>query len=113
MEKLFNQMKAYLNMDTEISFEEFSGYYNDVIGLINDKFQELSEAELNQARFILLNLSTNARNRAARRSLHAKKYKKMAEKSQFWADAIGYRLTQMGLTQKQIADAYASLSDQC
>lgn len=27
MQELFDKMKEYLNMDTEISFEEFDGYY--------------------------------------------------------------------------------------
>lgn len=111
MDKFFAQMKEYLNMDTEISFEEFSGYYNDLLGHLNPNSPELSEVELHQARFILLNLNTNAVDRAARKGPQAKKYKKMAEKSKFWEDAIRYRLTQMGLTEKQIKDAYASLSD--
>ncbi len=112
MEKLYNQMKEYLNMDDEISFGEFLEYYEEVMEFLKNNFEELNDEEAHQGRFILLNLSSNAGERAKRKGPLAKKYKKLREKTQFWEDAMTYRLkNNMGLTNKQIDDRYLELYD--
>jgi len=111
MDKFFEKMKEYLNMDTEISYEEFAGYYEELMAFLRDNFQDLNEEDTHKARYVLLNLNTNAEDRAKRKNPVAKKYKKMKEKSQVWIDATAYRLSQMGLSPKQIEEGFAKLNE--
>lgn len=111
MEKLFEQLKGYLKMDSEISFTEFSTYYQEIIAFLNESFDKLNNDELLKARFIATILYSNAVERASRKGSDAKKYKKIGEKSKFWADAINYRLLQNGMTQEQINQADQEISE--
>ncbi|MHB8170765.1 MAG: hypothetical protein ACYDG6_04385 [Thermincolia bacterium] len=111
MEKIFNQMKEYLSMDSEISYEEFFSYYEEVMEYLKNNLDGLNEEEVHQGRFVLLNISSNAEERAKRKGPLAKKYKKLREKTRLWEDAMTYRLTQMGLTNEQIDECYLKLYD--
>lgn len=111
VENHFNKMKEYLNMDTEISFEEFENYYQVLMNNLKENFENYSQDELNKGYYILLNLGSNAVERAKRKGPSSKKYKKMGEKSQFWADAITHKLKKMGVTQEEINQAYSEISE--
>lgn len=111
MEKLFEKLTEYLHMDTEIPFEEFSVYYQDVIDKLNQDFQELSQDECVKARYICSILQANAEMRAKNSKAHAKAFKKMMTKSGFWADAIAYRLLKEGMTQEDLDKASEALND--
>lgn len=109
MQELFEKMKEYLNMDTEISFAEFDAYYKNVIAFLNDNWQKLDEEETLHMLFILDNLKSNSEDRAKRRTKEAKKYKKMEERSAIWASALIKRLRDLGMTDEQISKRYEEI----
>lgn len=111
MEQHFQKLKEYLNMDTEIPFDEFEVYYKEVITYLQGNFESLEHATLIKARYITSIISGNASNRAGRKGSQAKKYRKMADKCDFWADSIKYRLLQEGLTEEQIDEAEQKLNE--
>ncbi|AEF95306.1 hypothetical protein Desca_2479 [Desulfotomaculum nigrificans CO-1-SRB] len=111
MEKYFEKMKEYLNMDSEISYEEFNDYYSQVIAFLNDNYQHLSNDETVKARFILSILVSNSQERAKKYKPLSKKYRKIAEKSNFWAEALTYQLLKRGMTKQQIIQAEKELHD--
>lgn len=102
METYFGQLKEYLKMDTEIPYEEFERYYQEFINFLNDKFQDLNQEELLKGRYISSILQTNSWERSKRKNSYAKKYKKIADKTHFWSDAINHRLLKEGMTQAEI-----------
>jgi len=110
MEELFERLRGYLKMDEEISFEEFSNYYQEVLDCFLTEYQDFDVETLIKARYIASIVNANAVSRAKRKGPNAKKYKKMAEKMNFWAGALNYRLLENGLTQQQIDAAEEELS---
>lgn len=113
MEKLFEQLKEYLRMDEEISFEEFENYYNQVNQFLQENYEKLTKEELIKAKYITSIIQSNAISRAKRKSTPAKqtkKYKKMAERCAIWVSGANYKLLQSGLTQRQIDEAEEALS---
>jgi len=110
MEQLFSRLKEYLHMDTEIPFEEFSGYYKEVIGKLNGEFNELDRRACLQARYICAIVQANADSRAKRSKVNAKAYKKIAAKCAFWLDAINYRLLKEGMSQAEIEQAIEAIN---
>lgn len=111
METLLNKLKEYLHMDVEISFEEFSRYYKDLIGYLNSNFSQFSQDDCVAARYICTIVQGNAESRSKSSRTNAKAFKKMNIKCAFWADAINYRLLKEGLTQEQIEEATQAISD--
>lgn len=106
MENLTAKLKEYLSMDTEIEFKEFQGYYNAIIDKLNKDYQSLTEEELLTIRYILNTVAINADNRSARKDKYVKKFRKMADKTKFWADAISLKLKkEMGYTDASIEEA--------
>jgi len=112
MEQLFSKLKEYLHMDAEIPFEEFSDYYKQVISKLNGGFSEFDRRSCLQARYICAIVQANADSRAKRSKANAKAYKKMAAKCAFWLDAINYRLVKEGLSQAEIEQALAAISEE-
>lgn len=76
MQELFDKMKEYLNMDTEISFDEFDGYYKQVVAFLNDNWKELNEEDSMRMLFILDNLKSNGEDRSKRKVKEAKNTQK-------------------------------------
>lgn len=111
MEKHFEKMKEYLQMDTEIPYEEFETYFQDVIGHLNDNYQNFEQDEAIKGRFILSILMSNSEDRAKRNKNLAKKYKKIYQKSSLWAEALTLSLLKMGMTKEQIMQAEQELND--
>lgn len=109
MQELFDRMKEYLNMDTEISFDEFDGYYKKVVAFLNDNWQELNEEDTMHMLFILDNLKSNGEDRAKRKEKEAKKYAKMAQRTEIWANALIRRLRDAGLTDEEIGKRYEAI----
>jgi hypothetical protein len=110
MEKIFEQLKTYLNMGNEISYEEFSDYYQEVIAYFSKEYEGFDTNTLLNGRYIASILNANASERFKRKGPHAKKYKKMAEKANLWTGALNYRLLEKGMTQEQIDKAEAEIS---
>ncbi|MGI6629445.1 MAG: hypothetical protein ACOX4H_02775 [Bacillota bacterium] len=102
MDEYFEKMQEYLKMDTEISYEEFADYYTRFMESLNKNYQDLDREALIKGRFICSILQANAVARAKRKTPVAKRFKKMGEKSGFWADAIKHRLLKEGMTAAEI-----------
>ncbi|MFY0545158.1 hypothetical protein [Brevibacillus sp. H7] len=109
MQELFDKMKEYLNMDSEISFEEFDQYYKRVIAFLGDDWQKLNEEESMQMLFILDNLKSNSEDRAKRKLKEAKKYQKIAQRTEIWASALIKRLKEFGLNDEEISKRYEAI----
>ncbi|GEB32197.1 MULTISPECIES: hypothetical protein [Brevibacillus] len=109
MQELFDKMKEYLNMDTEISFDEFDGYYKQVVAFLNDNWKELNEEDSMRMLFILDNLKSNGEDRSKRKVKEAKKYAKMAQRTEIWANALIGRLREAGLTDEEIGKRYEAI----
>jgi len=102
MDKLFEQLKEYLHMETEISFEEFSQYYKSLIECLNTTFEDMDQDTRLKARYACSIVQANADSRVKREKKNAKAYKKMSAKTAFWMNAINYRLLKDGMTQAEI-----------
>ncbi|MFC8685426.1 hypothetical protein [Brevibacillus porteri] len=109
MQDLFEKMKEYLNMDTEISFDEFDGYYKKVTAFLNDSWEKLNEEDTMHMLFILDNLKSNGEDRSKRKTKEAKKYAKMAQRTEIWANALIGRLREAGLTDEEIGKRYEAI----
>lgn len=111
MEKHFAKLKEYLGMDTEISYEEFESYFQDVMKLFNENYQDFNRQESIQGRFMMSILVSNADERAKKDKKLAKKYRKIREKSSLWAEALTLKLVKEGMSKQEIAKAEQELSD--
>ncbi|MED1919298.1 hypothetical protein P4V64_28805 [Bacillus thuringiensis] len=109
MQDLFEKMKEYLNMDTEISFDEFDGYYKKVTAFLNDSWETLNEEDTMHMLFILDNLKSNGEERSKRKTKEAKKYAKMAQRTEIWANALIGRLREAGFTDEEIGKRYEAI----
>lgn len=109
MQDLFEKMKEYLNMDTEISFDEFDGYYKKVTAFLNENWETLNEEDTMHMLFILDNLKSNGEDRSKRKVKEAKKYAKMAQRTEIWANALIGRLREAGLTDEEIGKRYEAI----
>ncbi|NLL51096.1 MAG: hypothetical protein GX248_00115 [Peptococcaceae bacterium] len=111
MEEKMAKLKEYLQMETEIPFEEFKEYYTGVINLLNKEYNEMDQAKCLQARYICTIVQANAESRATRSKANSKAFKKMAAKCAFWVEAIDYRLQKKeGLTRSFIETAMSEIN---
>lgn len=111
MEDKLNKLREYLQMETEISFEEFKEYYSGLINSLNSEFDEMDQATCLQARFICSIVKANGETRAHRNKANGKAFKKMAAKCSFWMEAIDHKLKKEGLTQPAIESAMAEFNN--
>lgn len=111
MEQLKEKMYEYLNMDTEIPFEEFTAYYKKVMDYLKSNYEEMEKENLLDAKFILNIMSSNSTMRAQRKGPQTKKYKKMGEKTSFWGNAINFRLINSGMTQAEIDEIIENMTE--
>ena len=109
MEEYFAKLNEYLKMDTEISYEEFAGYYEGFLKYLNQNYQELDKDSLIKGRYICTILQANSWERSKRKDAFSKKYKKIAEKTKFWSESIKYRLEKEGMTPSEIEQAERDL----
>lgn len=111
MEKLFEKLKEYLHMETEIPFEEFSEYYKELINELNTTFESLDKDQRLKARYICSIVQANAEARAKRNKTKAKLYRKISTKCTFWSDAINFHLLKDGLSQQEIDAATETINE--
>lgn len=111
MEQLFDKMKEYLHMETEIPFDEFSEYHKKVIQTLTDSFEDMDSETRLKARYICSIVQANADSRGKRSKQNAKTYKKISTKSGFWMDAINFRLIKDGMTQEDIDKKIEEIND--
>lgn len=105
MEEKMSKLKEYLQMETEIPFEEFKDYYSNLIDQLTKEYNEMDQAACLKARYICSIVQANAETRSHRNKVNGKAFKKMAAKSGFWMEAIDHRLKKEGLTQVAIDSA--------
>jgi len=105
LDSLFTKLQEYLQMEEELSFEEFSRYYKDLLDMLNKGFNALDQDECLKARYICSIVQANAESRSKNSKINAKAFKKMNKKCAFWMDAINYRLLKDGMSQQEIDEA--------
>ncbi|RXI99544.1 hypothetical protein DS745_15125 [Anaerobacillus alkaliphilus] len=110
MQDLYVKIHEYLNMDEEISFEEFDDYYKTVIKQFSEVSDDLVEEDVWKALFIIENLMSNAESRAKEsKAAKQKKYKKMADRSALWAQNFAGRLYKLGYTEEQLNERFEKM----
>lgn len=102
MDEKLLKLKEYLQMETEISFDEFKEYYTGLIEQLNAEYNDMDQAGCLNARFICSIVKANAESRSHKNKTNGKAFKKMAAKCGFWMEAIDHRLKKEGLTQMEI-----------
>ncbi|SDY57543.1 hypothetical protein SAMN05421736_102311 [Evansella caseinilytica] len=110
MNELYKQIHLYLNMDEEISFEEFDGYYKRAIDYFNEHADQFEEDAIWKALFISENVMSNADARSAtEKGAKAKKYKKMAQRLSLWAQNFTGRLAQQGYSKDEMNQRFEEM----
>jgi len=112
VESILAKMREYLKMETEIAFEEFKDYYEQIMDYLQNSYDGMTDNELFAARFVLDIVSSNSKSRAIRKGPESKKYKKIAEKTSFWSEAIEFRLKKAGMSQHDIDAAVAKIGQE-
>ncbi|UWG98776.1 hypothetical protein LPY66_08285 [Dehalobacter sp. DCM] len=112
MDEKLAKLMEYLQMETEIPFEEFKSYYSGVIELLNKEYNEMDQSTLLKAKYICSIVQANAESRSHRSKINGKHFKKMASKCGFWSDAIDFRLKKEGLSQDEIDAAMSQFNKQ-
>lgn len=103
MEELFARLREYLQMENEIDFAEFDAYYKAVLAEFMANYQGYDKETMIKATAITTVVAANAIDRGKQKDANAKKFKKMAEKLTFWAEAIAMRLEkEHGLNKNQV-----------
>jgi len=102
MEDKLTKLKEYLQMETEIPYEEFKTYYTSLIDQLNKEYNEMDQATCLKARFICSIVKANAEARSHKNKINGKSFKKMDAKCNFWMEAIDHRLKKEGVTQADI-----------
>jgi hypothetical protein len=111
MQQLFDKMKEYLQMETEISFEEFRDYFQNVMEDLKTRFDHIEAEDAFMALFILYNLESNCEYRAKRKAPESKKYKKMRETSNLWISAIRRKLNTLGFDETTISERIEKIAE--
>ncbi|WP_096434740.1 hypothetical protein [Alteribacter populi] len=113
MQELYKEIHTYLNMEEEIPFEDFEHYYKKVIAMFNDQADQFQEEDVWRGLFIAENVMSNAEGRAKEgKGSTAKKYKKMGQRLQLWAQNFAGRLRQMGYTDEQMNERFENMFEE-
>ncbi|MDO4581212.1 MAG: hypothetical protein Q4B96_01340 [Bacillota bacterium] len=109
MQELFAKMGEYVKMDSELPLPEFSAYYQRVMAHLMADYQNMDTDQLVQAKGITMIMAANAKLRALKKDGDRKKYAKIADKADFWQDAIKARLLKDGMTAEELDDRVEKL----
>ncbi|MCL1853539.1 MAG: hypothetical protein FWF88_11020 [Peptococcaceae bacterium] len=109
MDELLQKLKGYLAMEEELPFAEFRQYYTELIQALTTGFETMDNKNRVQGRYICQIVASNARARVGKSRELTKKFRKMAEKCDFWAEAIEYRLNKEGLSKAEIENMNAAV----
>ena len=112
MESILAKMREYLKMETEIPFEEFKEYYEQVMDYLQNNYDSMTNDELFTAKFVLDIVNSNSKSRAIKKGPESKKYKKMGEKTSFWSEAIEFRLKKAGISERDINERVAQIGQE-
>lgn len=107
MEALFAKLLEYLQMEEEIPYAEFAAYFKDVVAEWQKNYQQYDKETLLKCQSIASVVAANAidRGKENKKDVSGKKFKKMAEKMTFWAQAIEMRLEKEHNMTKDQVDA--------
>lgn len=103
IESLKQKMSEYTKMTDQLPFAEFNEYYRQLTGFLQSDYHLLSVDDLVIAVAICRIVGTNARLRGVHSDPNKKKFIKMAEKSEFWRNAITTRLKTEGISEEDLA----------
>ncbi|WP_332632295.1 hypothetical protein [Halalkalibacter flavus] len=113
MQALYDQIQVYLNMDEEISFKEFSGFYRKVLAELGEVHETLDEEMVWKSLFIVENVMSNAEGRAKQgKGSESKKYAKMAQRLELWAKNLAARLGEAGYTEEDISERFNKMLEE-
>ncbi len=113
MLSLYEQIQVYLNMDEEISFQEFNDYYRRVLDELAKNHESFTEDDIWKHLFVVENVLANAESRAReKKGPEAKKYKKMADRLRLWAENLALRLGKLGYTDEDIRERFSEMLDE-
>ncbi|MGY4690218.1 hypothetical protein [Salibacterium sp. K-3] len=114
MDELYRKIQEYLNMDTEISFEEFRDYYQNVIDYLDHRQVDPDESEIWKSLFVVESVMSNAENRAksVKKTAERKKYKKMGERTKLYAQHFTMKLNQLGYSQDEIEQRFDTMLEE-
>ena len=110
LDDLLEKLKEYLKMDEEISYDEFSDFYNKLVTELNQSFDALDQDARIKALYICSVVQANAESRIKESKATAKSFKKMGAKCNFWKDAIKFHLGKSGMTSQEIEQATEKVS---
>lgn len=110
MQQLYEKIHQYLNMEEEISFEEFDQFYKTVIKYFGEKAEVLGEEDIWKGLFTIENLMSNAESRLkVEKGNKQKKYKKIVERSSLWAQNFAGKLYKLGYTEEQLNERFEKM----
>lgn len=110
MQQLYGKIHEYLNMDEEITFEEFDQFYKQVLKHFSEKAEDLAEEDVWKGLFIVENIMSNAENRIKEeKGAKQKKYKKMKERASLWAQNFAGKLYKLGYTEEQLNERFEGM----
>ncbi|MDA3131160.1 hypothetical protein ACFPTR_10285 [Aliibacillus thermotolerans] len=114
MNALYDQIQVYLNMDEEISFEEFQDYYKKVMKKLEENANQLSEDGVWKALFVTETLMSNAEHRehTAKKKAEAKKFHKMKHRTQLYAEHFTKRLNELGYNEEDIGRVFEEMLEE-
>src|SRR5690625_1934240 len=101
IDALYEKMVGFLNMEDEIDFNEFDGYYRQTLQELEAHYEQYTQQQGLYALFIVDNLKANSESRIQRKFPETKKYKKIAQRTQIWVEALFAYVIRTGLTEQE------------
>lgn len=100
----YEKIQEYLNMDEEISYDEFRDYYQNVIDELDANASGYEEEQVWKALFITESIMSNAEDREKRtkKKQESKKFGKMQERSRVYSQHFTKRLKEAGYSEEDI-----------
>ncbi|WP_078391667.1 hypothetical protein [Shouchella patagoniensis] len=110
MQKQYDKIQHFLNMEEEITFKEFQDFYKEVVNELSTIHQGMDEETLWKALFVVENIISNADGRVKEtKGTEAKKYSKMSQRLQLYAKNFGVRLGEAGYTEEDINERFQKM----
>lgn len=106
------KLKEYLQMETEISHDEFKDFYTSIITQLNTEYNDMDQKTCLKARYICSIVKANAEARSHKNKTTNKSFRKMEAKLNFWMEAIDHRLKKEGMTQADIETAMTEINEE-
>ncbi len=105
MQKQFEKLREYLDMPEDLPFAEFTKYNTEVLNELQANYHTYDLDTLMKTISVITVVAANAidRGKTAVNHTEKKKYKKIADKMTFWAEAVARRLErEYNMTKEQV-----------